>query len=448
VRSIFAKILLWSFATLVVSLLAFVVISVNVSSGTVRRGERFGHFAARQLADAREAYESGGPQKLAAYLDRLNHYFPAEHYFTDASGKDLVSGADRSALLAKATSSWRLRRLGGEHFVTARPSSDGKYRLIVAGRPPVDIWSLAPYYLLILAAVVLLCYLLAVNIASPLKLLGRTVELFGAGDLSARVRSKRNDEIGDLSHAFDQMAERIQTLLTAERRLLQDISHELRSPLARLSFAVELTRTADNREAAVLRLKKELQRLNDLVDGLLHVTRVEGDPSSHVVENFALDALLEELAGDSWIEADACNSRVQLSIGQPVTIRGDRELLHRAIENVLRNAIRHAPDGTPVEVALEASARFALICIRDYGPGVPENLLPEIFKPFFRVDTARNSANGGVGLGLAIAHRAVTLHHGRMWAQNMGPGLMVSIELPLESAANGVAHKLQGSAPA
>ena len=146
-------------------------------------------------------------------------------------------------------------------MVMATPTADGRYRFIaVIQRPPLDLWSFVPYYLLVLLAVALLCYMLATNLATPLRVLGQAVERFGRGNLSARVNSRRQDEIGELSRAFDQMADRIQTLLTAERRLLQDISHELRSPLARLSFGVELVRTADDREAAVARLKKEIDR--------------------------------------------------------------------------------------------------------------------------------------------------------------------------------------------
>jgi two-component system sensor histidine kinase CpxA len=234
-----------------------------------------------------------------------------------------------------------------------------------------------------------------------------------------------------LSRAFDRMAERIGTLLTAERRLLQDISHELRSPLARLSFAAELARTAENREAAVARLKKEIQRLADLVGALIQVTRAEGDPSSNNPENVRLDEILGEVVEDCRVEAEARGCRISLDGAVELNMRGDRELLRRAIENVVRNSIHYAPDGSAVDVKLSSTSDSARICVRDYGPGVPEEALPKIFQPFFRVDDSRESSTGGVGLGLAIAHRAIGLHHGRLWAQNALPGLMVWIELPL-----------------
>jgi len=209
----------------------------------------------------------------------------------------------------------------------------------------------------------------------------------------------------------------------------------LRSPLARLSFGVELARTAEDREAAVARIKKEVDRLSSLVGGLLQVTRAEGDLSQRDMEDIDLRALLTELTGDCDIEAEKRGCEVMLEAPKAVTLRGDRELLRRAIENVLRNAIRYAPEGSMIEVKLEPNPDAAAISIRDYGTGVPDELLTDIFKPFFRVGQARDTASGGVGLGLAIAQRAVALHQGKMAARNMGPGLLVSFELPLHSAA-------------
>src|SRR5438876_4978437 len=233
---------------------------------------------------------------------------------------------------------------------------------------PLDLSSSFPYSVLVLAAIALLCWALAVNIGSPLRSLARTVDRFGRGELSLRVNSRRRDEIGDLARSFDQMAERLQTLLTAERRLLQDISHELRSPLARLSFAAELTKTAEDRTAAAARLHKEIDRLTSLVGALLEMTRLEGEPSAQRLGEVSLHLLVQELVDDCRLEAEARECRLQLEAGCDVTVQGDRELLRRAVENVLRNAIRYAPVGTPIETRLDASADAAVITIRDYGP--------------------------------------------------------------------------------
>jgi signal transduction histidine kinase len=433
-RSIFTKILLWSFATLVVSLIAFVGISRFLSDRAFRRGEPLRNPLAMQAEHARQAFEAGGREQLALYLDQLHTFFPDEHHLTDANGKDLLTGEDRSSLLAQARPRNRpgIPGFGRGRMLVATPTADGRYRFIaeVRRRPSLDLWSFVPYYLLVLLAVALLCSLLATNLATPLRVLGQAVERFGQGNLSARVNSRRQDEIGELSRAFDQMADRIQTLLTAERRLLQDISHELRSPLARLSFAVELVRTTDDREGAVARLKKEIDRLTNLVGGLLQVTRVEGDPASLNREVFSLNQLLQELAADGAIEANVRGCHLSLKGGDSVLLRADHELLRRAVENILRNAIRHAPDGTGVEMTVESRSSTVSISIRDHGPGVPEEMLSQIFKPFFRVDSSRDSASGGAGLGLAIAQSAITLHRGNLSATNMHPGLLVRIELP------------------
>ena len=429
-RTVFAKILLWCLGTLILALAAYLFISGDLARRFSRKGGPFERTVAFQVDEAEETYRAGGSAALGRYLQRLQAYFGPEHFFTDANGRDLVDGADRSALLAAAHGEWNVPHSLGTRFVMVAASKDGTYRLIAAGTPPFTRWSFLPYYGLILVVVALLCWMLAVNIVSPLRALAQTVERFGRGDLSARAGSRRRDEIGDVSRAFDQMAERIETLLTAERRLLQDISHELRSPLARLSFAAELTKTAEDRNAAAARITKEIARLTNLVDALVEVTRVEGDPSSRRVEEIDLDRLAQELIEAGRVEADARGCRLHFESAGTMPVRGDQELLRRAIENVLRNAVRYAPDGSAIDVRLESAGGQAIISVRDYGPGVPDEMLPKIFQPFFRVDGSRDSQTGGVGLGLAIAQRAVGAHHGRITAENAAPGLRVRMEIP------------------
>jgi two-component system sensor histidine kinase CpxA len=228
------------------------------------------------------------------------------------------------------------------------------------------------------------------------------------------------------------MAERIATLLAAERQLLQDVTHELRSPLARLRFSVELARSAENREAALDRVRKDVGRLAVLVDELLQLTRAEGDPAAKAVEMISLEPLIASVVEDCAIESHVKSCTIEFrTIGRGASLLGDSDLLHRALENVLRNAVRHAPDMTTVEVSLRASESEAIISIRDHGEGVPDEALGAIFEPFFRVESDRSRSSGGVGLGLAIARRAVALHHGTVSARNAGPGLCVEITLPV-----------------
>jgi len=287
------------------------------------------------------------------------------------------------------------------------------------------------YYILLFAAIVVLCWMLGIQFISPLNRLTDTVRCFGAGDLTARAGLKRRDELGELSQAFDQMAGRIETLLTAERRLLQDISHELRSPLARLSFAAELARTSPDREGSIARVNKEIKRLAELVESLIQVTRAEGDSTARNLEPVPIAEMVQELVEDATIEANVRGCRLVLRGSNELILHADRELLRRALENILRNAIRHAPDNSDIEIALDNSADEASISVRDYGSGVPTESLTAIFKPFFRVDNSRNSATGGIGLGLSIAERAIRVHHGNLWAENAEPGLRVCVDLPL-----------------
>ena len=429
-RTVFAKILLWSFGTLLVSLAAYLFISNGLASRISGKGGPFERTIAFQVDQAEVTYRSGGAAALGAYLKKLQKYFGPEHFFTDPQGRDLVTGADRSALLAAAHGQNNAPHAQGDRFVMVVASQDGDYRLIATGRPPFTRWSFLPYYGLILVVVAVLCWMLAINIASPLRGLAHTVEQFGRGDLGVRANFRRRDEIGDVARAFDRMAGRIETLLAAERRLLLDISHELRSPLARLGVAVELARSGEDLDTAPNRIQKESDRLNSLVGQLLEVTRAEGDPHALRRNVVRLDLLVGQVVEDSQIEAAAHQCSLRYEKPGNVTVEGDPELLRRAIENVVRNAIRYSPHGSLVRVALESNGARAAVVVRDFGPGVPEEALPRLFDAFYRVDSDRDRASGGVGLGLSIARRAIEVHHGSMRARNAAPGLEVTIELP------------------
>jgi len=431
-RSVYTKILLWCFATLVLSMAAMVMVSQFVFTQMVSKGSFFDRINVLLLEQAQKAYESNGPQALAAHLSRADKVLGGEHHLVDRSGRDLATGEDQSALLRQ----FRFEKGAIQDMIDGRvaagvASDDGRYRLLVLASNPYRLSSYLPYYVPIFIAVALLCWALAARIASPLRDLARTVDRFGRGDLSVRANSQRRDEIGELGRTFDRMAERIESLLTSERRLLQDISHELRTPLARMSFAAELVLTADDRAAAVARLKKQIRRLSDLVGQLVEATQADGDPSAVARENLRLDKIVSDVVDDCSLEADAHGSRIVLQSKTALEIEGDAERIRRAIENIVRNAVRYTPAGATVDVSLSVTPDTAKISVRDYGPGVPEEALTKIFLPFFRVDDSRTSSTGGVGLGLTIAQRAVALHHGRIWAENANPGLLVAIEIPI-----------------
>jgi two-component system sensor histidine kinase CpxA len=433
-RSIVAKVVLWALGTFAFSLTAFAALALIVSA----RSHGPTAFVSATMAllrdDACRAYDEGGPEGLGRYLHRLDAYYPGVHLLTDAGGRDLVSGEDRSALLKRggpasdADGPWWRPPLGPRVFVHDSP--DGRYRFLARVEPRFDPWGILPYYAAILVVIGLLGYALAAHLVAPLRELRRTVDRFGHGDLSARVHSVRKDEIGDLARSFDRMAERIETLLSVERRLLQDVSHELRSPLARVAFAVELARSGEDRNAALARITREVGRLTVLVEELLKLAQAEGDPSSREPEDLALRDLIAMIAEDHVLEAGAKGCRITVRADGPGLVRGERELIRRAVENVLRNAVRHAPDETPIAIDLNQDGDTVTIQVRDHGPGVPEECLEAIFEAFFRVGSDRSRASGGIGIGLSIARRAVELHGGRIDAKNAHPGLRVTIELP------------------
>jgi two-component system sensor histidine kinase CpxA len=429
-RSIFAKVMFWSLGTFALSLVAFWGISHTLDRGGPPQGDPFLRLLEMVEDDLCHAYESGGPKELGTALHRLDGYLSGEHVLTDERGRDLATGADRSELLTRNHTKPGPPRLADGRMIFIGPPRDRRYRFISVVQPWFDRPNILPYYGAIVLVIALMGWILAAHLAAPLRRLRRLVDQFGRGDLAIRSRSTRKDEIGELSRSFDEMAGRIETLLTAERRLLQDVSHELRSPLTRLDVAVDLATTSDEPGAYLERIRRDISRLAVLVNELLQLTRAEGDPSAQNLEALALDELLGGLIDDCEMEADARGCRLELAGLEPCCLNGQPELLRRAVENVVRNAIRHAPAGTIVQIGLELHADVATVRVRDFGPGVPDELLGAIFEPFVRVEGDRSRKSGGVGLGLAIARRAIALHHGTITAENAHPGLLVRIEIP------------------
>jgi two-component system sensor histidine kinase CpxA len=207
--------------------------------------------------------------------------------------------------------------------------------------------------------------------------------------------------------------------------------------LTRIGFAAALTKSADDRDAAVGRLNKEIARLAELVNGLIQMTRVEGDSTNRILQEVSLPELIGSVIEDCELEARVRDCKLVVELHSFPQLYGDYELLRRAIENIVRNAIYYTPGGSSVVVTLESTSDATRILVRDCGPGVPDDALPKLFLPFFRVDPARNSSTGGVGLGLSIAKRAVATHGGSISAQNADPGLLVCIELPIGNTALG-----------
>ena len=441
---LFTKILIWFLLTVIVSTTA----SFYIWNAFMRNSPQ-PQFNGRayELRQARRAWETEGRAGLEKMLVGYKEATGVDGILADVSGKDVLTGRDWSADLHSGSSRGRGGRGGPmfpfiriesprpAYFVSFSVSRDAKYYFLVAfpNREParsgswsVEVPTQTWWMLGIFAS---LCYLLARHLTSPLRQMQKTIERFGKGDFSARVNTRRGDELGQLARTVDQMAERIDLLLKSQRRLLQDISHELRSPLARLGVAVELARGGGDATTALNRVEREADRLNTLVGELIQVTRAEGDPQGLATEAVQLDDLVRVILDDVHIEAEKRGVTLRNDLAA-VELVGSPELLRRAVENIVRNAIRHSPEGCQVDVALKRSSDGFVVSVRDYGTGVPEESLANIFDPFYRVEKDRGRTSGGVGLGLAIAKRAVELHHGTMRATNTHPGLMVEIDLP------------------
>jgi two-component system sensor histidine kinase CpxA len=288
----------------------------------------------------------------------------------------------------------------------------------------------------------LLCYGLARYLTAPVLRLRNATRALAAGDLGVRVGpavGNRRDELAELGRDFDLMAERIETLLTAQRQLLSDVSHELRSPLARLNVALALARqrAGAQAEAPLDRIEVEAEQLNALIGRVLALARFESGAVEPEFGQVDLVRLVEDIAADADFEADPKGASVAVRAQESFRVEGNEPLLRSAIENVVRNAVRYTAPGTVVEIAVTpkepaADAPGVVIAVRDRGPGVPEDQLEELFKPFYRIADARDRQSGGTGLGLSITERAVRLHGGTVRAANAPDGgLLVEIELPL-----------------
>jgi signal transduction histidine kinase len=393
-----------------------------------------------------QVYDSEGPQPFEEYVHRSLKEAGSEIALFDGKGKPLVS--EVSPEVARVAAEIQQTQQHISHITTLGRLTWGRPVLAPSGKTYIFVSRLRQPYVprgvprlgivLSVVAAGLISYLLALYLTSPVKKLITVVQSFAEGNLDARVTpqmGKRRDELADLGREFDHMAERIAALISSQKRLLADISHELRSPLARLTVALELARNNTNSKGMVAldRIELESERVNKLVGQLLALTRLESGAERVPPEMVALEDLVQQVVDDASYEAHPQNKEVKVLQLDACRMRGSVELLRSGIENVIRNAIRYTAAGSAVEVALAAKMDTALITVRDYGPGVPEADLGHIFEPFYRVSEARERSSGGVGLGLSIAERTVKLHGGTIRAANAHDGLLITIELPLSA---------------
>jgi two-component system, OmpR family, sensor histidine kinase CpxA len=432
----------------------FVVMAILVTVAFRPRGSSWEPLRTTALNEAVNAYEEGGSQKAAEYLDGLSTAQHVRAYLFNEQGEEISHrGAPDWAVRMWKSGSPSPR----DGFIIPAPkvlkesraSSDGQHRFtLVMGLPPGPRVFLGPRGMPIPGLIIgvitsgLACYFLAWHLTKPIVRLRAATRLLAAGDLTARSgspASKRKDEVAGLVRDFDAMAERLEMLAKAQSRLLNDISHELRSPLARLNVALGLARQRAGVESADMldRIELEASRLNELIGRILTLARLEDGEQGVAQTPVPLGELVASIAEDAEFEAQErrCHVRTVIPEGD-WGVRGNDSLLHSAVENVVRNAIRYTAEGSSVKIALTSEAKGggteAVLRVSDSGPGVPPDALGKLFEPFYRLDDARGRLTGGVGLGLAITERAVRFHGGKVSAFNRAEGgLMVEIRLPM-----------------
>jgi two-component system sensor histidine kinase CpxA len=388
---------------------------------------RFRGHLTEVCAAAYDAYERGGPDSLRSVLEGSSLGPGLRIHLLDSAGRDLATGQVETGLVLQAKSSLVPPYGANPALIVDSPVYSCMAERL-ASDPGIPFGPLA----WVLPFISILCCTVGVYITWRMRKIEAALNHFAEGELAVRMVSDSGDSIGRLARAFNRMAERIESLVASHQRLCESMAHELRSPLTRLMMAIPRVRRGTT--GALEQIEVEASRVNDLVEELLEVARAEVDPSALQLEPVNLQCLLAEIADRCEIEAKERNCEIQLTFSDPGSIIGDAELLRRAIENVLRNAVRHTGEGTRIHVYACGDADSAAISIRDWGPGVPIGALTEIFKPFYRVETARDRTAGGVGLGLAIAQRAIAVHRGTILADNSAPGLRVTIRLPREHA--------------
>jgi signal transduction histidine kinase len=442
-HSLYWRIFLTFWLALALILVGTVTVAVNAQhsrdSPWVLRGQLYGQAA--------RAFESGGPAALKTWVQGLSRSdTPNELFVVEPSGREML-GRPLPAFLRNLNDSADGKTTGplapvGGALILVSPTGETYHVLVGPWRQTPRLFGQleqpgVPGATLLLALVVsaVVCFLLARYLVAPVDHLRHAMRRMAGGDLDVRVAQSmagRQDDLGLLAKDLDTMAERVRNLLESKQQLLRDVSHELRSPLARLQLALSLARRDDNpAERQLARIACEADRLEQLIARTLKLARLERPANG--VERVVVDVgeLLRNISDDVAIEADARGCSVSLETAGDLRVSGDLELLRSAFENVIRNAVRYSPNGAKVEILARRGDEGRIrVTVNDRGPGVPEKDLELIFEPFYRVDAARDRAGGGEGLGLAIAARAVALHGGVIQARNgQTGGLVVSVAL-------------------
>ena len=449
---LFLKIFLWFLAAL--GLMVGVMMFVTRTFQTEPMVSRFERNTRNQLTiyggTATQIVTEEGEPGLRTFLNRLKNLEPPRQVSLVAPDNSVWSGdpIDEQAaadVIARTMASGQVETdfSNEERTIGAAPVDfpDGRRLALMfkweRSAPPTLFWGSTTAYFRLLGVLltgVVFCYLLALYLTSPIRKLREATNELADGDLQTRVDpglGRRRDEIGDLARDFDVMAGRIEDLISSQQRLNSDISHELRSPLARMNVALEIAKKKANPETLPIldRIENESNRLNEMIGRVLKLARLES--GAEEVERVRLDLaeIVKDVAADADFEAQAKGKFVEISIVDSCPVMGSEPLLRSAVENVLRNAVKYTKERTAVDVSLKRENGHAILKISDHGGGVPEDELANLFRPFYRVGEARERRTGGTGLGLAIAERAGKAPKGTITASNYNGGLLIEIGL-------------------
>ena len=454
-RSLFLKIFFWFWATVIATGVALILTFILEPRSVPSRWHATLTDTARYSGTiAVETAEREGIGSTSAYLERIAHQTHMSACLFDSAGRVIAGtsclgflnmtshvmatkASDFSMKYGTARVALLLMGQSGRDYIFATELPAGPRAALGIDRAAIILqWGVA------LLVSGLICSLLTRYITAPILRLRKMSQRLAAGDLSVRASSElaqRRDEIGDLVRDFNAMASRIEELVSRQRQLTSDVSHELRSPLARLNVALDLGRERKGDDPAFEQMEEDIRILDEMIGRLLTIAKLDASSPQVPMMDLDLADILSQVARHAEFESKEPNGAVRLTSAGECIVSGNAELLRSAIENVLRNAIRYTESGTRVEIrtAPENSASGAMIrmVVRDYGPGVPDSELKNIFQPFYRLTDARDRQSGGAGLGLAIADRVVRIHGGTIRAENAVPhGLRIEILLPQSPA--------------
>ena len=443
--SLFWKIFLWFWTAMLIltAAVAWSTYQLRDIDGENVMGHAYRLFQSNSN-NAATVLEQQGLEGLRQWLNNSSHRKSMQLYVIAIDGQQRLGAAFPSHLRRFIGPAMNGRAGRKPHWIITqmiKPPADIPLQLVTTFKRPHPLQLLFTPVRILIALFVsgLVCFWLARHITLPITRLRLATQKLSTGDLEVRVGKEfedRNDEVGKLAKDFDRMAEQLQTLLTSQQQLLRDVSHELRSPLARLQVALELARQRGNGQVdnELNRIESEAERLNELIGQVLSLARM--DAGNRVLDrrDTNIQQLLAEIVADAQFEAQSRQRRIIITSADDCTLAVDEPLLHSAIENIVRNAIKYTTTNTPVELTLVSNIDNITVTIRDHGPGVAAEQIDDLFKPFVRLSEARDRSSGGYGLGLAIAERAIRLHNGTIKARNCPDGgLSISIELPTET---------------